>query len=136
MIRTAVDSSVLLDVFGADPVYGHASMESLEQCWKEGGLVSCEVVWAEIRPRFESHERLLEVTRKVQLAFDSIEQETALLAGEVWKKYRALGGKRERLIPDFLVAAHALVQADRLLTRDRGFYKKYFPNLKIEEPSS
>jgi predicted nucleic acid-binding protein len=35
------------------------------------------------------------------------------------------------VVADFMVGGHALVQADRLLTRDRGFYKACFPKLRI-----
>lgn len=134
MIRTAVDSSVLLDVFAADPTYGEASLAKLQQCWEEGHLIACEVVWAEIRPRFENDEQLLGVTEKAGLAFEAIDLKSALFAGSIWKKYRSAGGKRDRMIPDFLIGSHAFLQADRLLTRDRGFYKSYFSKLKIIEP--
>lgn len=134
MIRTAVDSSVLLDVLAADPAHGASSLKALERCLDEGYLIACDVVWAEIRPRFNSDEELLAVTEKIGLGFEPLVREAALLAGSIWKKYRTHGGKRNRMIPDFLIASHAQLQADRFLTRDRGFYKKYFANIRIEEP--
>lgn len=50
--------------------------------------------------------------------------------------YRKSGGSRERVIADFMIGAHALANADRLLTRDRGFYRKYFKQLRVLDPSS
>ena len=54
-----------------------------------------------------------------------------MLLGIAWVQYKKAGGKRERILADFLIGAHAQIHADRLLTRDRGFYKKYFKHLKI-----
>lgn len=34
--------------------------------------------------------------------------------------HRKAGGKRNRLMADFIIGAYTLRQADRLLTRDRG----------------
>ena len=61
----------------------------------------------------------------------SLDRETAYLAGTRWKQYRESGGKRNRVLADFLIGAHAMMHAERLLTRDRGFYKKYFSELSI-----
>ena len=57
-----------------------------------------------------------------------------LLAGGFWQEYRKKGGLKTRVVADFLIGAHALTQCDCLLTRDRGFYRKYFNNLKIIDP--
>jgi len=54
-------------------------------------------------------------------------------AGLAHAAYRKAGGKRERVLADFLIGAHALHEANRLLTRDRGFYRKYFSGLKVLE---
>lgn len=69
-------------------------------------------------------------------SFDPISKEAADLAGQLWRKYRQTQGRRERIIPDFLVGAHAHLQADAFLTRDRGFYRSYFSELKLIDPSA
>jgi hypothetical protein len=56
------------------------------------------------------------------------------LAGEIFKAYRRAGGPREHLIPDFLIGAHAQVQASQLAASDRGFLRRYFPKLKVIAP--
>jgi predicted nucleic acid-binding protein len=58
-------------------------------------------------------------------------KEVTFLAGGKWAMYRQLGGKRERIITDFLIGAHATLRAERFLTRDRGFYRSYFSSLHI-----
>ena len=73
--------------------------------------------------------------RTLGVAFSSISEEGALKAAEVWRRYRAQGGRRSRISSDFLVGAHALVAADRLLTRDQGFYRRYFTGLRVLDPS-
>ena len=49
----------------------------------------------------------------------------------VWKEYRESGGTCNRDLTGFLIATHAKGLADGLLTRDCGFYKKYFADLEV-----
>ena len=67
-------------------------------------------------------------------SFLSMERAAAMVAGETWRLYRSRGGKRRRVIADFLIAAHAQAQCDRLLTRDRGFYREYFKTVRLVDP--
>lgn len=131
---TAVDTNILLDIFGADPKFGRASANAFRQCLSEGAVVASEVVWTETSAVFPDEPRFLEAMKVLGVGFSPLGHETALKAGTVWRKYRAQGGKRERVAADFLIGAHALAQCDRLLTRDRGFYRGYFSGLKVVEP--
>lgn len=132
---TAVDSNVLIDIFGADARFGHASARALRVCINEGSVVACSVVWSEVRAAFAGDAEFDDALRTLGIGFSALTAQTAVLAGTSWKKYRSAGGKRDRVMADFLIGAHAVVQCDRLLTRDRGYYKKHFSGLKIVDPS-
>lgn len=132
---TAVDSSVLLDFLSYDPEFGVSSRNALRSCASEGRLLSCGIVWAEVAGYFSSAESCRHTLQDLEIEFSGLTPETAFGAGVAWKAYRQAGGKRSRVIADFLIGAHALLQADRLLTRDRGFYRTYFKHLSVLDPS-
>jgi predicted nucleic acid-binding protein len=133
---TAVDTSILLDVFGASPTFGPRSRDALRGCIDDGSLVACEVVWAEITAHFPAADAARNAMAKLGIAFSPIDCATAMAAGQAWKQYRARGGTRNRVMADFLIGAHALANAERLLTRDRGFYRSYFRRLVLVDPTA
>jgi predicted nucleic acid-binding protein len=134
-VITSVDTSVLLDVFNADPSFGPGSAEALRQCLREGRVTACDVVWAELGAFFASSEATGDAMRRVGIEFDALTIDAALQAGATWRRYRERGGTRDRVIADFLIGAHASAQAERLLTRDRGFYRAYFGRLSLLDPA-
>ncbi len=51
-MKTALDSSVLLDFLGSDPTFGQKSRDALRSAYDAGALVACDMVWAEVRAHF------------------------------------------------------------------------------------
>jgi predicted nucleic acid-binding protein len=132
---TAVDTSVLLDVLLNDPQHAPASITALHRAAAEGSLVICEVALAEIVPVLEAAD-LPRFLSDWKLTFLPSTQQVALLAGWMFRAYLDRGGKRGRVVPDFLIAAHAQQLTDRLLARDRGYYRDYFEKLDLWDPSA
>lgn len=127
---SAVDTSVLLDVFLPDERHGPSSKEWLRNAYDRGAILVCDVVYAELVPAFEDRSRLDEALREINVTISPLDTSIAYEAGLRWLRYRQAGGPRTRIISDFLIGAHAIALADAFITRDRGFYETYFPELR------
>ena len=127
---TAVDTSVLLDVFLADERHGEQSKEWLRAAYDAGAIIVCDIVYAELTPAFRDRVALDAALREINAKTSPINTAIAHEAGRRWSRYRQAGGPKKRIISDFLIGAHALAAAEAFLTRDRGFYATYFPELK------
>ena len=130
-MTTAVDTNILVDVVAPDETTGQASRELLRIAYDRGPVLVCDVVYAELVPAFESREALDAALRDVGATVSPIDTDIAYMAGLRWGQYRRAGGPRTRILADFLIGAHAIAAADAFLTRDRGFYATYFPELQV-----
>jgi predicted nucleic acid-binding protein len=66
--------------------------------------------------------------------FDASDESFANLAGEIQDHYRKAVSKRLSLTADFMIRAHAAVRADRLATKDDGFFRAQFLKLTVVRP--
>ncbi|MGH8018309.1 MAG: type II toxin-antitoxin system VapC family toxin [Opitutaceae bacterium] len=126
----AVDSSVLLAIFKGE-TKAEAWFDLLARHRRRGRLIACEVVVAEVSARFPDEESFRDALENLGVEFVAIELPAALLAGRLFTAYRREGGPREHLVPDFLVGAHAALQAGSLAAVDRGYLRRYFDGLKL-----
>ena len=132
---TAVDTNILIDILEPDPVYGLRSKEALKKCLREGAVVACDVVWAEVATAYGNNQSdLVEALQAMRIGFSAMSMESALGTARSWHDYRRRGGGRDRIAADFLIGGHAAAQAERLLTRDLGFYRKYFKSVAVVSP--
>ncbi len=126
----AVDTSVLLSIFKGE-ADGAAWLTRLQREAASRPLVACSVVWTEVRAFFQDDTTCRNAIAAAGIRLSDGDESTALMAGRIYRSYKSKGGKRGTLVPDFLVAAHAVTHAAALATTDRGYFRHYFPKLTL-----
>jgi predicted nucleic acid-binding protein len=132
---TAIDTNILLDVLVPNKDFFEASASALQDGANEGSLVVSDIVYAEVCTHFETQRECDAFFAENEIRVQALSREAHFLASRAWRTYRQQGGKRTRILADFMIGAHAKSQASRLLSRDRGFYHKLFPSLDLRDPS-
>ncbi len=132
----AVDSSVLLDVLAGDPRFGEASTQAVADALAMGEVVVCDAVVAEVQTMLDTRETAMDALAEFGVRHEPTTLQAAVRAGHMQRRFRDRGGRRERVVADFLIGAHALMQCDALITRDAAFYRDYFKGLKVIVPKA
>lgn len=132
-MKTAVDSSVLFDIVKGAPSAA-AAQTALEAALAHGSLCVCAVVVAELGRYFFDEQDLREFLAACQIDHDPLSMAAALEAAHIMRAYARNKGPRERVAPDFLIVAHATLQANALLSTDAGFFRNYFATLNVITP--
>ena len=133
---TLVDTNVLLDLVTNDPIWADWSVRQLNVAAVRGALAVNGVIYAELSVRFARIEDLEAMLEESGIVVRAIPRAALFLAGKAFQRYRALGGQRRGVLPDFFIGAHAAVAGLALLTRDTGRYRGYFPSVDLIVPES
>ena len=133
----ALDSSVLVDILTEDRAHAAASEACIGEALQADDVVVCDAVVAEVQAMLDTPLDLMEILATLGVRFDSTAREIGRpCRADESQVYRSRGGKRQRVVADFLIGAHALLQCDSLITRDGGFFRDYFKGLKIIVPKT
>ena len=131
---TLIDTNVLLDLATDDPRWAAWSIQQLDAAALRGPLLINDIVYAELSVRFARIEQIDGFLTAAGIEMHPLPRAALFLAGKTFATYRARGGARTSVLPDFLIGAHAAVAELPLLTRDAGRYRSYFPTVTLILP--
>ena len=133
---TLVDTNILLDLAIDDTNWVDWSIRQLDAAAVAGPLLINDIVYAELSVRFPAIEAVDAFLEEAGIVLQPMPRAALFLAGKAFQNYRARGGSRTGVLPDFLIGAHAAVAKQPLLTRDVGRYRSYFPSVALIAPGA
>ena len=141
-MKVCVDTMIFIDVLKNEFPEGQKKFYSAIE--KNDILMTSVVNVAELMPMFHGESKeLFRFLDEHRVKISNIDLESALVSSERWLRY--LNNREKRLCPscgeepipgrdkilsDFFIGGFALAHCDRVLTRDRGVYNKYFKDLE------
>jgi predicted nucleic acid-binding protein len=133
---TIPGSNIILDLlYGVEP-WASWSRQWYAHCADEAAMITNAVIVAEATPRILEAKDAKAAVEAFGLSYEIIPVEAAYLAGRAHLSYRERGGNKPRILPDFLIGAHASARGYRILTRDAARYRSYFPSVEIIAPDT
>ena|SRR5207253_1847583 len=136
-MRTAIDTNVISALWSKEQPASDIARK-LGNAKTEGGLVVSGPVYAELLAYPKATESfvndfLADTSIAVEFEF---QRPVWVEAGRRFANYarrrrRSANQGPKRLLADFIIGSHALVQADRFMTLDPKRYNRDFPELKL-----
>jgi predicted nucleic acid-binding protein len=125
-----VDTNVFVDVIHQDPIWLDWSLRELSKA-KSQQIVTNFVVYAELHTHNTAGPHIDAFLQKLGVQVLDLTRPAAQLAANAFRSYRQRDGTKTGVLPDFFIGAHAQADGYKLLTRDAGRYKTYFPKIKL-----
>lgn len=133
---TLVDTNIIADILSPASDWQAWSIDRLDECRRKGTLSTNEIVFAELSARLSSEAAVQTALSTLGIDFERIPTAGLFAAGQAYRRYRAAGGLRSNVLPDFFIGAHAQVNRLPILTRDTRPYRTYFPDVVLIAPGS
>lgn len=139
-MTTAIDTNVLVTLWDVEDTLHGPARRALEAAFEQGNLVILGAVYAELLAAPGRTEEFLdEFCEETGITVEwNVTEEVWRAAGVAFQGYaarrkRQKGTAPRRILADFLVGAHAMLNEYRLLTLDTGMYRAAFPRLELVE---
>jgi predicted nucleic acid-binding protein len=130
-----VDTNVLFDLVTNDPIWAEWSARQLRILSARTTLFVNPVVYAELSVGYNRVDEVDAALEAAGVQMIEMPRPALFLAGQAYKTYRARGGIKTGVLPDFFIGAHAVAEGLSLLTRDARRYRSYFPTIELITPS-
>ena len=136
-MKTALDTNIFSSIWMGEPSAAKVAA-ALEAAKLMGSLVVSPPAYSEslANPSY-SEDQIHEFLRATSIAvdlpmLDTVWSEAGRRYGQYAVRRRHTAGEQpRRILADFLIGAHALLQADCLMTLDTRYYRQYFPELAL-----
>ena len=135
-MATLVDTNVLIDIAVRDPVWARWSRSQLASMRKRGGVMINQIIYSKFSMRYDTIDEVDSVLPEEEFLREGLPWEAAFAASRAFARYRRMGGPREKVLPDFLIGAHAAIRGYAILTRDPSGYRTYFPGVEVVAPDT
>lgn len=129
-----VDTNIILDVVTEDEQWFDWSSKQLKRQSNNNHLFINPIIYAEVSCGFDRIEEVDQVLSEEFYHRLEIPWTASFLAGKAFIKYKKKGGKKNSVLSDFFIGAHAVVNDLALLTRDGATYEYYFPKIELIRP--
>lgn len=106
-------------------------MGQLKEAAHAGPLIVNDVIYAELSVRFPTMNALDAMLVALGARLEPIPRKGLFLAAKAFAAYRARGGQRNGVLPDFFIGGHAVAAGVPLLTPDRRRFGAYFPGIVL-----
>jgi len=139
-LKVCVDTTVLVDILKDE--FKSFQDKLYTALARNETLVSPSVVYAELMPQFKGRTKLLdEFLKEHKIAIEPLDVDSVISAAKAWMRYLKRKKRvkcpqcglkldlKMHFLSDFYIGGFASVKCNAILTRDRGIYNKYVPEL-------